>query len=115
MRAFFQKSFITAIFCLALIALASPTVASPFLVCDPYDASVGVDLFQLELNGQVIADVQVDASGQYGFKFDLSGLADGSYTARARARNLWGWSNFSDPFDFVKSVPPAPAVIRITP
>ena len=102
-----------AIFYLLLIGFVSTSFASPFLVCDPYDPVHEVDLFQVELNGQIVADVQPDGTGQYGFKYDLSGLADGSYTARARAHNLWGWSDFSLPFDFVKSVPPAPAVIRI--
>lgn len=99
--------------CLALIGLASVASANPFLVCNPPPASAEVDNYQIELNGTVVADVLPDASGQYGFKFDLSGLADGSFTAKARAHNVWGWSNFSDPFDFTKSVPGAPAGIRL--
>jgi len=101
------------LFCFLLIGLASVVSANPFLVCDPPPASEEVDNYQVELNGTVVADVPPDASGQYGFKFDLSGLADGSFTAKARAHNVWGWSNFSDPFDFTKSVPGAPANIRL--
>ena len=78
---------------------ASPVSAQPFLVCDSYTSTTQVDLYQVELNGQVIP-VQPDQTGQHGFKYDLASKPDGSYTARARAHNANGWSFWSSPYSF---------------
>jgi hypothetical protein len=106
-----KKFILMGTFFLALIGLASISFAGPFLTCDPMAA----DVYQVEINGQVIADVQPDPTGTYGFKLDLAPLTlqDGTYTARARAGNMWGWSDFSVPFDFTKSVPAKPAGLSI--
>ena len=96
-----KKLFLLGIFCLVLIGFASISYAAPFLVwADPNPPTVNVDKYQVELNGQVVGDVTE-------LKYDLAGLADGSYTARVRLHNMWGWSNFSVPFDFDKQVPGA--------
>ena len=108
-----KKLMLLGMFCLVLIAFASVGFAAPFLVSDPAAPADNVDLYQLELNGTVVGDFPPDASGTYGLKYDLSGLADGSYTARARVHNVWGWSNFSVPFDFEKGVPGEVVNIRL--
>jgi len=93
--------------------VATQSFGNPFLVCDPAAPSDNVDLYQLELNGQPTADLAPDPTGQFGLKFDLVGLADGSYTARVRAHNSWGWSNFSPPFVFNKALPGVPTGIGL--
>ena len=89
-----------------LIGFASISFAAPFLAWDANPPSQNVDMYQVELNGTVVSDVT-------DVKYDLSGLADGSYTARVRAHNVWGWSNFSVPFDFDKQVPGAPTGVGL--
>ena len=104
--------------CLVL-AMATVVSAAPFLVCDPQG---GVDSYKLEFtnsSGQLIAnpDVAPDATGLYGFKFDLGtlGLIQGNYTVRASGTNMWGTGNWSDVYQFTGGVPGTPQNLREVP
>ncbi len=88
---------------LLLLCLPGLVLASPWLICDPMSADV-VQI-DLDLNGQLIhvdpAVIQKDATAWY--LLDLSSIGAGSYTVTGKADyGMWGWSNDSVPFDFVK-------------
>lgn len=81
-------------------------VLSVYLVCAPQQ---NVDRYEVERNGTVITTTQPsDVSGTYGTKVDLTTLADGTYTYRLKACNVWGCSAFSNPFGFSKATCGAP-------
>jgi hypothetical protein len=86
---------------LICIGLVSPSFADVLLTWQEAPVSENVDLYQVEIDGQIVADLKPNTYG-------LLDLADGQHTARVRAHNVWGWSEFSAPFVFVKSVPSAP-------
>ncbi len=106
-----KKFILLGTFCLVLIGFVSISFAAPFLSwTDPNLSSMNIDKSQVELNGTIVMDVLITD----GLKYDLAGLADGSYTARVRFHNVWGWSNFSVPFDFDKQVPGAPTGVGLS-
>jgi hypothetical protein len=77
--------------------------------------------YLLSVNGsapiEVPATVNPDNTVQLHYD-DGGGLANGSYTAKAAAKNAGGVSAFSAPFDFVIANPVAPAIptgFRYTP
>lgn len=97
--------------CAALITLLVPALAfgNPFLVCDPQET---VTMYDMETNGTVTEDFTAETDGSA--KIDLSGLADGDYTVRLRAKNEWGVSEWSSPLSFTKAVPEAPSRLRVS-
>ena len=97
------------VFCLLLIASASMSFAQDVVLMwdDPNPVGV-VDLFQVEMDGQIVADiVPTDTT------YSVIVLADGQHTARVRAHSIWGWSDFSAPFDFTKGVPSGAVNLRL--
>ena len=104
------------VFCL-MLTLPGLALSAPFLVCDP--ATVGVDNYKVEITGpaQTTIDVAPDSTGTYGFQLDLAplNLPDGSYNVRANASNMWGTSDWSTSYPFVKSVPNVPVNTRLVP
>ena len=86
--------------CFFIIASVSVSFAAPGLTWDVAPASENVDLYQVEVDGVIVADVIPNT-------FGLISLADGSHIARVRAHNVWGWGDFSAPLDFDKGVPGA--------
>jgi hypothetical protein len=102
------------VFCLAGISVAQ--AAGPYLVCDPYAASVAVTSFTVFWDGAttgISAPVFTDATGTY-IHLDLSTLANGAHTVKVRANNQWGQSADSLPFAFTKTIPTAPLNLRIS-
>jgi len=106
--------FLTA--CIWMLTAPRLIYSAPFLVCDP---QTGVDNYKVEISGpaNVTQDVVPDPTGQYGFTLDLAPLAlpDGSYTVRANASNMWGTSDWTVEYPFVKSATVPPANIRLVP
>jgi len=106
-----MRSLFYSVLGLLALALLFPALAfgNPFLVCDP---QAGAEQYVLEINGTdgAIFTAQPDGS----MKYDLAGLADGTYTVRAKAGNIWGWSEYSLPFEFTKAVPGAPSGLRVS-
>lgn len=84
--------------------------AAPFLICDP---QAEVTKYVIEMNGSEFPEFAAEPDGS--MKYDLSGLAEGSYTVRAKAGNLWGWSAYSAPFVFNVTIPSAPSNVNISP
>lgn len=103
----------------SIIVFPCIVFASPFLVCDPYaNNNEAVDYFVVTgLPAEIDAShISKDATGQYGFKFDLSGVAvGGPYTVKAKACNSWGCSQDSLPFSFSRPVAlPTPVGPKLT-
>lgn len=74
--------------------------ASPFLVCDP---QAGVLEYQVEIRDGVtvvMGGIQ-PAEADTTCRFDLEGIPNGVYNAFMKAGNLWGWSDWSQPYGFV--------------
>jgi hypothetical protein len=96
--------------------------ASPWLVCDPV---VNVETYELDLNGVVQTGIPITVGYELngrayltdpgGGKLihllrDLAGTPNGAYSAKARGVNMWGVSQWSDPFGFDAAKPGAPGV-----
>ncbi len=99
---------------LLLLCLPGLSMADPWLVCDPL--TVEVTRIDVDLNGQLInvdtATMRQEVDAWY--LLDLSSIAGGSYTAKAKAiYGLWGESDFSNPFAFVKPALDNPANVNI--
>ena len=94
---------------LALIAgillLAGTVYAQPFLVCDP---NTGATKYMLEMDGTELPEGVCEADGS--LRYDMAAYANtGTHTVRAKAGNVWGWSIYSDPFNFNANAPGAPS------
>ena len=97
---------------LAVVFLATPLYAAPFLVSDPNPASEEVTVFKLSFDGGAAID-SVPVSNAV--RHDLAGITSGSHTVTAQACNLWGCSVVSSPFVFNKIIPSAVGGMRIVP
>ena len=75
--------------------------AAPFLVCDP---NPGATKYMLEMDGVELPEGVCEADGS--LRHDMTAYVNtGNHTVRAKAGNVWGWSTYSDPFDFDADVP----------
>jgi hypothetical protein len=54
-----------------------------------------------------------NTDGSKQLKYDLSPVANGSYTVNVTASNQWGTSAASSPFSFVKAAPGTPTLLTI--
>ena len=95
---------------LLIVFVAAPVWAQPYLVCDPQEA---VETYEVDING-VITTLEADPTGEFGFKMDLADIQNGIYNAKARAGNIWGWSEWSVPFGFVVQRCGPPQNIRLS-
>lgn len=98
-----------------LTLLTSTAWAAPFLVCDPYLVSEGVDQFSISLDGAsaVTVPAEILANGTTRLKYDLAPVSAGTHSVSVKAVNIWGESAAS-PFSFTKSVPSkAPSAIGL--
>jgi hypothetical protein len=99
-------------FALLLLFVAGPLMAAPFLVCDPYPATMTVSYFTVTIDGgtpvQSVPLVNTDGTSQ--LHFDLTVVPAGSHTVTIKAGNVWGESASSAPFAFTK-----PASVLQTP
>jgi hypothetical protein len=91
---------------LAVFLISTPAMAGVMLTWDESPVVYGVDVYQVEIDGQVIADVAPNS-------YALVSVEAGQHTARVRAHNMWGWSGFSTPVDFTVTVPSAPLNVRL--
>ena len=94
---------------LILILWPSLVFASPFLICDP---NPGAEKIILEINGVEVPEFAAEADGS--LRYDLVGLADGDFVIRAKAGNVWGWSEWSVPLSDTKVLPVAPGGLRVS-
>ena len=82
---------------------------TPFLVCDP---NPGADKVILEINGVETLEFAAEVDGS--LRYDLVGLADGDFVIRAKAGNIWGWSEWSVPLSDTKAAPNAFGGLRVS-
>ena len=96
---------------LAIMLLMFPVFcfAAPFLVCDP---QAKVEKYILEINGVETPEFNARPDGSV--RYDLVGLAEGPFMIRAKAGNVWGWSDWSAPFSDAKAVPGGPSGLRVS-
>lgn len=92
---------------IAVLLFATSASAAPFLVCDPQAGVVSYEITGLATPVNFVA--QPDGS----LKYDLSGVASGTYNLTVAACNVWGCSS-TVPFVFTKVIPTAPASLRLT-
>jgi len=104
----FRKVILTALILAAFtLLIVAKSNAAPFLVCDPQAGVVGYEITGLATPVNFVA--QPDGS----LKYDLSGVASGTYNLTVAACNVWGCSSTA-PFVFTKVIPTAPASLRLT-
>ena len=110
-RGDYMKHLKLLIFLVLVITFLLPATsrAAPFLICDP---QTEVTEYIIDINGTELSAFSAEADGS--MRYDLQGLAEGSYTVKAKAGNLWGWSAFSDPFVFNVTIPLQPSNVKIT-
>ncbi|MER2526734.1 MAG: hypothetical protein ABTR07_02280 [Candidatus Competibacter denitrificans] len=94
--------------------------AAPFLVCADYPAEASQPAeFLLYFDGAttpaVTPAVKNPETGLLRFRFDLASLKPGPHKVIAKARNMWGESALSSPFDFPAGGPAAPGGMGISP
>ena len=88
----------------AVVILATATVswAAPYCTCTKGAGSTP-ESYNIEGLGTfmpVATDIPAQSDGN--FRLDLANLPQGIYTIRARSKNLWGVSDWSDPFSFTR-------------
>ncbi len=87
----------------------STVFAAPFLICDP---QANVDEYVLEINGTETSEFASEVDGSV--RYDLAALAEGAFTIKAKAGNIWGWSDWSDPLSDTKALPQTPMGLRVS-
>jgi hypothetical protein len=99
------------VFAIIVCLLPTYVFAAPFLVCDPFVASLNVTSFQVTVDTSTpVSSTPVSNA----LKFDLSTISDGYHTASVKACNIWGCGESSS-INFTKSVPSSPTSISIVP
>ena len=74
----------------------------PTLVCSKAPAGEDVGYYTLEgFDTGEYSEIPLSSDPLYGFEYDLSALAPGSYEVRAHACNSWGCSLASSPLSFI--------------
>lgn len=77
--------------------------AAPFLCSDP---QINIEFYDVKINGVTETSVpQILNDGTVRLHHDLQGLANGPHEVEVRAGNIWGWSDWTPPFSFLKQVP----------
>lgn len=108
---------------LALLTASGAVYAAPFLTCNPYPTNVAAQAVPTEfvVTISMIADPIVTPAVPAGtdavvLKLDLGPLnLTGSRTVTAKARNAWGESASSAPFEFAAGAPSIPGGLTLSP
>ena len=83
----------------------------PYLTCDD---QANTEQFEVTIDGVPTLAPAVDGLG--GMKhlwFDVSSVTLSAHTAIVRAKNMWGYSSPTDPFEFTKILPGIPSGIGL--
>jgi hypothetical protein len=97
-----------------VFAFCISACAAPFLSCDPYPATAALPTsFVLIIDGgsPIETGVQINADGSVQLHYDLGTISVGSHTVTVQAKNLWGVSLASTPFQFTR---PTDALVNVT-
>ena len=88
-----------------VLMFCGSALADPWLVSDPND---GATVFILEMDGVELQQEACESDGS--IRFDMASYAGtGDHVLRAKAGNIWGWSAYSDPFNFNADIPGVPS------
>jgi hypothetical protein len=90
---------------IVFLLLAAMSQAAPFLVCDPYPTTVAQPtsfLVTMDGGAQVEVAALKLADNSVRLSYDLTAVAVGNHTVTVVARTVWGDSNASSPFAFVR-------------
>jgi len=98
------------------------TLASPFLVCDPYvaNAEVGLNVVQFNISGlsanviNTAATINGDGTQSLHYDLALTPLANGKYTISVTATNGYGLTGDPATLVFTRGVPGPPSNLRIS-
>ena len=78
--------------------------ADPWLISDP---NPGATVYILEMDGVELPQEACESDGS--IRVDMAPYVGGDHTLRAKAGNIWGYSAYSDPFDFNADIPGVPS------
>jgi len=95
---------------LAILLMAAPAMAAPFLVCDPQANTTEI---MITFDGVTDIIPYAETGGVVVLK-DLAGIANGVHNVEVRAGNIWGLST-PVPFVFTKTLPGSPSNIDLRP
>lgn len=108
-----MKTIVFGLLCFPALALGSP-----FLICDPYPATgTPPTEFVVTISGvsAPVVTPAVAVTGGVAMRLDLGPLnLSGSKTLTAKARNSWGESSASAPFQFAAGSPGAPGGLGLS-
>lgn len=100
-----------------LVLLASPALAAPFVICDPYEATaVQPDSFVITFANNptpVVVPATKTTTGLNYLHYD-AGALHGQQTITVKARNTSGDSAASTPFSFTVGAPTTPVGITLS-
>ena len=105
----------------AIIILLSGTHAwCASLTCDCTTPTDKVTGFQLQFGTATPIDVPAvecvpAVTDGKRILYDLASLPNGAFTVKAKAVNLWGGSEWTNPLSGTKQLPTSPGSLRITP
>ena len=91
---------------------ALPAFGAPFLVCDPPPVEQQVTSYEVFQDGTSLGTVTAEADGS--LNYDLSGVTPGAYEFTAKAINVWGVSELSNPYTSPAAVN-APSGLNLIP
>ncbi len=95
---------------LILLMFSSTALAATALTWDDNPPEQAVDMYQVEIDGQVVADIVPNT-------WVIVNVPDGNHDARVRAHNAVGWSAFSNALNFdlpyAHDLPTVPTSVRV--
>jgi len=107
-----KKLFLLTMIVLLFVVFGGLANAGPYLVCDPPSTAEQITSYEVFQDGTSLAVVDAETDGS--LRYDLIGIAPGTYEWTAIAKNAWGSSALPDPY-----VSPAlagvPSNIRLEP
>ena len=109
-----------AIVILAVILMFPISAMCASLTCDCSSPTDKVTGFQLQFGTATPIDVPAvecvpAVTDGKRILYDLASLPNGAFTVKAKAINLWGGSEWTNPLVGTKQLPSSPSSLRITP
>lgn len=106
-----MKKFFVSILAGVLLLTPAVVLAGPFLTLQtPPAASESVTSFNVVFDAEAAVASPV-TNGT--LVYDLANLASGTHAVKVQACNVWGCSDYSAPYQFVKVIPGVPLTITI--
>jgi len=97
-----------------LLVFPGTLLAGPFLICDPYPESLGVNRFIIDMDGQTQpAGIETLPDNSVRLLHDLSNIDSSKHVVSIQACNEMECSEWSEPFEFDLMKPFAPGFLRV--